>query len=218
MARPVVGYPRLMGADEAGTVRGARSSRGGPAVFSRPAMLIRYGYEMTFACSAPTPMVCQLDVRPSCVPAVRAETPFAARPHVELWLYADVFGNRENSTRRPANSRSPMPASSKSAAFPIPSSPMRLKSWLRICLTTRCSTSSAAAMSKPTSSARSPGTFSVTRGRAGRACRRSAISSTAISTLAMRARARRARPMKPMPSASACAAISRISRSRFAAA
>jgi len=28
-------------------------------------MLIRYGYEMTFVCSAPTPMVCQLDVHPS---------------------------------------------------------------------------------------------------------------------------------------------------------
>ena len=24
-------------------------------------MLIRYGYEMTFTCGAPTPMVCQLD-------------------------------------------------------------------------------------------------------------------------------------------------------------
>ena len=57
-------------------------------------MLIRYGYEMTFTCGAPTSMVSQLDVHPSCVPAVRAETPFAARPHVASWLYADVFGNR----------------------------------------------------------------------------------------------------------------------------
>src|SRR5260370_22720041 len=57
-------------------------------------MLMRYGYEMTFACSAPTPMVCQLDVHPSYTPAVRAETPFAARPRIESWLYADVFGNR----------------------------------------------------------------------------------------------------------------------------
>ena len=47
-------------------------------------MLIRYGYEMTFTCGAPTPMICQLDVHPSCVPAVRAETPFAATPHVEF--------------------------------------------------------------------------------------------------------------------------------------
>jgi hypothetical protein len=57
-------------------------------------MLIRHGYEMTFTCGAPTSMVSQLDVHPSCVPAVRAETPFAARPHVASWLYADVFGNR----------------------------------------------------------------------------------------------------------------------------
>ena len=65
-------------------------------------MLIRYGYEMTFACSAPTPMICQLDVHPSCVPAVRAESPFAATPHVELWLYADVFGNRCRRFNAPA--------------------------------------------------------------------------------------------------------------------
>ena len=65
-------------------------------------MLIRYGYEMTFTCSAPTPMICQLDVHPSCVPAVRAETPFAATPHVESWLYADVFGNRCRRFNAPA--------------------------------------------------------------------------------------------------------------------
>ena len=46
-------------------------------------MLIRYGYEMTFGCAAPTPMVCQLDVHPSCSPAIRAETPFASNPRVE---------------------------------------------------------------------------------------------------------------------------------------
>ena len=45
-------------------------------------MLIRYRNEMTFTCGAPTSMVSQLDVHPSCVPAVRAETPFARRPHV----------------------------------------------------------------------------------------------------------------------------------------
>ena len=65
-------------------------------------MLIRYGYEMTFACPAPTPMICQLDVHPSCLPAVRAETPFAASPHVESWLYADVFGNRCRRFNAPA--------------------------------------------------------------------------------------------------------------------
>ena len=65
-------------------------------------MLIRYGYEMTFVCSVPTPMVCQLYVHLSSAVAVRAETPFAARPHVELWLYADVFGNRCRRSNAPA--------------------------------------------------------------------------------------------------------------------
>ncbi len=65
-------------------------------------MLIRYGYAMTFVCSVPTPMVCQLDVHPSSAVAVRAETPFAARPHVESWLYADVFGNRCRRFNAPA--------------------------------------------------------------------------------------------------------------------
>jgi transglutaminase-like putative cysteine protease len=57
-------------------------------------MLIRYGYEMTFGCSAPTPMICQLDIHPSCTPAIRAETPFASNPHVRSWIYSDVFDNR----------------------------------------------------------------------------------------------------------------------------
>ena len=65
-------------------------------------MLIRYGYEMTFTCSAPTPMICQLDLHPSCLPGVRAETPFAAAPHVKSWLYADVFGNRCRRFNAPA--------------------------------------------------------------------------------------------------------------------
>jgi transglutaminase-like putative cysteine protease len=57
-------------------------------------MLIRYGYEMTFECPTPTPMVCQLDVHPSRAIAVRSELPFEASPFVESRLYADVFGNR----------------------------------------------------------------------------------------------------------------------------
>ena len=65
-------------------------------------MLIRYGYDMTFGCAAPTPMVCQLDLHPSCTPMVRAETPFRATPHVESWLYSDVFGNRCRRFNAPA--------------------------------------------------------------------------------------------------------------------
>jgi transglutaminase-like putative cysteine protease len=57
-------------------------------------MLIRFGYEMTFECPKPTPMVCQLDVHPSQAIAVRSETPFSANPSVDSKVYADVFGNR----------------------------------------------------------------------------------------------------------------------------
>jgi transglutaminase-like putative cysteine protease len=65
-------------------------------------MLIRYGYDMTFGCAAPTPMVCQLDLHPSCTPMIRAETPFRATPHAESWLYSDVFGNRCRRFNAPA--------------------------------------------------------------------------------------------------------------------
>ena len=67
-------------------------------------MLIRYGYEMTFECPNPTPMVCQLDVHPSRAIAVRSETPFAANPFVASRLYADLFGNRCRRFAAPAGS------------------------------------------------------------------------------------------------------------------
>ena len=57
-------------------------------------MLIRYGYEMTFACAVPTPMVCQLDVHPSLAVAVRSGLPFSTDPPVHSVVYADLFGNR----------------------------------------------------------------------------------------------------------------------------
>lgn len=57
-------------------------------------MLIRYGYEMTFVCPKPTPMICQLDVHPSAAIRVRRETPFAALPTVTSRVYGDLFGNR----------------------------------------------------------------------------------------------------------------------------
>jgi transglutaminase-like putative cysteine protease len=57
-------------------------------------MLIRYGYEMTFECPKPTPMVCQIDVHPDRSIAVRSETPFTARPKIHSHVYADLFGNR----------------------------------------------------------------------------------------------------------------------------
>ncbi len=57
-------------------------------------MLIRYGYEMTFVCAEPTPMICQLDVHPSLAIAVRKERPFDSDPPIPSAIYADLFGNR----------------------------------------------------------------------------------------------------------------------------
>jgi transglutaminase-like putative cysteine protease len=65
-------------------------------------MLIRYGYEMTFTFGTPTPMVCQLDLHPSCRPSLRAEKAFATTPYVESWVYSDVFGNRCRRFNAPA--------------------------------------------------------------------------------------------------------------------
>ena len=56
-------------------------------------MLIRYGYEMSIECPAPAAFVCQLDLHPSQLPAVRAEAPFSTAPQVGSRLYSDVFGN-----------------------------------------------------------------------------------------------------------------------------
>ncbi|MBV5262499.1 transglutaminase-like domain-containing protein [Pinisolibacter aquiterrae] len=65
-------------------------------------MLIRYGWEMTFLCPAPTPMVCQLDIHPSLAVAVRTEMPFTSDPPVRSSLYADLFGNRSRRFVAPA--------------------------------------------------------------------------------------------------------------------
>jgi transglutaminase-like putative cysteine protease len=49
---------------------------------------------MTFVCPKPTPMICQLDVHPSLVVAIRREDPFTGNPAVTSKLYSDLFGNR----------------------------------------------------------------------------------------------------------------------------
>jgi transglutaminase-like putative cysteine protease len=67
-------------------------------------MQIRYGYEMTVKCPAPTAFVCQLDVHPSEISALRAETPFTSNPWVETWVYNDAFGNRCRRFTAPAGS------------------------------------------------------------------------------------------------------------------
>lgn len=57
-------------------------------------MSIRYGWEMTFLCPAPTPMACRFDLHPSLAVVVRPERPFTSDPPVHSSLYADLFGSR----------------------------------------------------------------------------------------------------------------------------
>ncbi|MDE2578677.1 MAG: transglutaminase family protein [Hyphomicrobiales bacterium] len=56
-------------------------------------MLINCGYEITFECPAPTPMICQVDPHPSRLQSLRAQTPFAIDPPAPSHLYRDMFGN-----------------------------------------------------------------------------------------------------------------------------
>ena len=56
-------------------------------------MLIRFGYKFSFACSKPTPMVCQLDVHPSRLADIRMVEPFTSDPPVLATVYTDQFGN-----------------------------------------------------------------------------------------------------------------------------
>ncbi len=54
-------------------------------------MQIRYGYDITLACTQPTAMVCLLSTRDERAPL--APETFAATPHVPATLYRDVYGN-----------------------------------------------------------------------------------------------------------------------------
>jgi transglutaminase-like putative cysteine protease len=57
-------------------------------------MLIRYGYEVTFSCSQRTPMICLLDERPECAPAIRYQSGLLTQPITPTSVYTDDYGNR----------------------------------------------------------------------------------------------------------------------------
>ena len=176
-------------------------------------MLIRYGYEMTFTCGVPTSMVSQLDVHPSCVPAVRAETPFTARPHVVSWLYADVFGNRCRRFNAPSGdltisnagvievSGLPDPVAADAAEIPVADLPD--DTLLYLVGSRYVETDKLSQIAWDHFGQAAPDWPRVPR---------SAISSMATSPSATRAPVRRGPRMKPMPNASAYAGISRILR------
>ena len=57
-------------------------------------MLIRYGYEMTFGCPAPTPWSASSTSIPRTLRRSGRKPRSPRNPHVNSWLYSDVFGNR----------------------------------------------------------------------------------------------------------------------------
>ncbi|MGB8278325.1 MAG: transglutaminase family protein [Methylovirgula sp.] len=57
-------------------------------------MLIRYGYEVTINCLQKTPMICLLDERPECVPAIRYQSSLVTQPSIPTTSYTDEYGNR----------------------------------------------------------------------------------------------------------------------------
>jgi transglutaminase-like putative cysteine protease len=56
-------------------------------------MLISFGYDMTFTCTQPTPMVCLLDVHADRITDIRRQDPLVMAPGVANWSYRDLFGN-----------------------------------------------------------------------------------------------------------------------------
>jgi transglutaminase-like putative cysteine protease len=57
-------------------------------------MLIRYGYEVTINCLQKTPMMCLLDERPECAPAIRYQSGLLTQPNISTNSYTDDYGNR----------------------------------------------------------------------------------------------------------------------------
>ena len=56
-------------------------------------MKIRAGYEISYDCAGPTPMMVLLSVRPERGPDLLTSQSMTVTPHVEVHAYRDVFGN-----------------------------------------------------------------------------------------------------------------------------
>ena len=57
-------------------------------------MMIRAGYNMSFLCAAPTPMLLQLNVHPSREADLRSPDRVSTSPSLAMQSYIDLFGNR----------------------------------------------------------------------------------------------------------------------------
>jgi transglutaminase-like putative cysteine protease len=65
-------------------------------------MLLRFGYELTFACPQPTLMMCRLDAHDESAQGVCYEVPLLTTPPVPTTTFHDVLGNRGKTFVAPA--------------------------------------------------------------------------------------------------------------------
>ena len=183
-------------------------------------MKIRAGYEISYDCPQPTPMILQLSVHPSRISDLLTWDRMQIAPSIPVNTYHDSFGNFCHVIRAPAGrltmstdfivqdkaSRMPSPRNAQQHAAGRPAG--------------GCPDLSPR---QPLLRDRSPDRIS--RGRcsdrfrkAGRWFRRSATTSTVASRSVTSMRARPRRHSTPIPRSAACAGTSPISRSRCAAA
>ena len=182
-------------------------------------MKIRAGYEISYDCPQPTPMILQVSVHPSRIPDLHHLGRLQIDPPIPANTYHDTFGNFCHVIRAPAgrltmstdflvqDSGEPDAVAPDARQHPLEDLPVEALIF-----------SSAAATARPIGCRISPGRCSAICRKAGRWCRRSATTRTIASSSATSTRARPRRRSTPIPSGAACAATSPISRSRCAAA
>src|SRR3984893_11467108 len=73
-----------------GTSSRAPLTRRGPKIFS---MKIRAGYEISYDCPQPTPMILMLSIHPSRIPDLLTPDHMRLDPPIPANTYHDVFGN-----------------------------------------------------------------------------------------------------------------------------
>src|SRR6202043_4255848 len=82
-----------------GTSSRAPLARRGPKIFS---MKIRAGYEISYDCPQPTPMILMLSIHPSRVPDLLTPDHMRLDPPIPTNTYHDGFGNFCHVIRAPA--------------------------------------------------------------------------------------------------------------------
>jgi hypothetical protein len=180
-------------------------------------MKIRAGYEISYDCPQPTPMILTLSVHPSRVPDLLTWDRMLFNPPIPANTYHDSFGNFCHVIRAPAgrvtmstdflvqDKGEPDPVAPQAQQHELGDLPVEVLIFL---LGSR--------YARPIASRMWPGLCSATSQRGGRWCRRFATMSTITSRSGTSTRARPGRHSTPFPSDAGCAGILPISRSRSA--